>query len=31
MEQENEDVPNFSIEMGFNTCGRNQHFTDDGV
>lgn len=31
MEQENEELPNFSIEMDFNTCGRNQQFTDDEV
>ena len=31
MEQESKELPNFSIEMNFNTRGRNQQFTDDGV
>ena len=31
MEQENEELPNLFIVIAFNKCGRNQHFTDDGV
>ena len=31
MEQVNEELPNFSIDMDFNTRSRNQQFTDDGV
>ena len=31
MEQESEELPNFSIEMDFNTRGRNLQFIDDGV